>query len=341
MTLRPLIASLWIATAAVAPVVAPPALAAPDASPADAKEAVKLYKEGRKLVSLRKYEEALAVLDKALALLPSPNTELLKAQALRELGRLGEAMASYQRVKDEAAKRVSSGEKRYQRTLEEAGRWSAVLSAKVGELVVVVHNAPAGISLTVGGDVVATDEDSATQILAARLWREPGTVSVVARSDDGREVTQEANVATSANATVTLEFPELEAAPVPPTDPEPLPTEEEDDTPFPMPPLPSTVALGVGAVGFGLFGIFGAMSSSTASDLDECTPRCPTTMREDADSAQTEQTVANVGLIVGITGVTAAAAIWLVTGLAAEPSDEPDELTWHVGPGGLGLSGRF
>ncbi len=339
MTPRPLFVSLLIATAALAPVATPPAVAAPDASPVDGKEAIKLYKRGRQLVAQRKYEEALSVLDEALALLPSPNTELLKAQALRELGRLGEAMAAYQRVKQEASRRVSKGEQRYQRTLAEAGRWSAVLSAKVGELVVVVNHAPAGTTLTVGGDAVATDGDRATQILAARLWREPGAVTVVARSDDGREVTQEATIATTASATVTLVFPEPVGPPVVATDPEPLPNEE--DTPFPMPPWPSYAALGVGALGFGVFGVFGALSSSTASDLDECTPSCPDSMRDDADTAQTDQTVANVGLIVGITGVTAAAAIWLVTGLTVEPSDEPDEVTLHVGPGGLGVSGTF
>jgi len=342
MTLRALLASLVILTAAATPMAPPTALAAPNVSAADAKKAVSLYKQGRQLVAQRKYEPALTVLDEALALMPSPNTELLKAQALRELGRLGEAMASYQRAQTGASAKVAKGEKRYQRTLEEAGRWSAALSAKVGELVIVVNNAPPGVTLTVGGAVVETDKDSSTDILAARIWREPGAVAVVVRSDDGREVTQEATITTSGNATVTLTFPELEATPVDPIDPDPVPPEEEEDSgPFPMPPLPSTIAAGVGVVGFGLFGIFGAMSSSTASDLDECTPRCPNDLREDADAARTEQTVANVGLIVGITGLTAAAAIWLVTGLTAEPSDEPDAVSLHVGPGGLGLSGRF
>ena len=87
MNIRPIAASLMIAAALPC---AAPARAAPDStSEAASKEAVKYYKEGHRLVSQRKYGQALEALDKSLELLPSPNTELLKAQALRELGRLG------------------------------------------------------------------------------------------------------------------------------------------------------------------------------------------------------------------------------------------------------------
>jgi hypothetical protein len=194
----------------------------------------------------------------------------------------------------------------------------------------------------VGDDVVEVKEDSGSGPQATRLWLEPGTVSVVARSDDGREVTKEASITARGNATVTLQFPDLAEAPNDvPADSEPLVPEESDGSPFPAPPLPSYIALGVGAVGFGLFAAFGAMSASTASDLDACAPRCPTTMREDADSGSTNQTVANVGLIVGVTGVAAAAGIWLVVALTDDPSEEAQAVRLRIGPTGLGLSATF
>jgi len=67
-------------------------------------------------------------------LLPSPNTELLRGHTLRALGRLAEAMESYQRVKREAGAKVRNGEKRYRPSLEEAGRYSAVLETKLGQV---------------------------------------------------------------------------------------------------------------------------------------------------------------------------------------------------------------
>jgi len=336
MSYRALITSVVIAQTAIVPAATPAALAAPDAgSAADAREAVRLYQKGRRLVTQGKLEQALPVLDQSLALLPSPNTELIKAHALRELSRLGDAMATYQRVKAGAEEKLAQGELRYQRTLQEARRWSVTLSAKVAELVVVITNAPPDLVLSIGGEAVAADRDEATGVAATRIWREPGTMAVVARSDDGREVARETTVEKGANATVTLDFPDL--APLEPRGAGPTAA----DTPLPAPSLPSAIALGVGVVGFGLFAGFGATSASTASELDECAPRCPDRMREDADSAETAQTVANVGLAVGITGLTAAAALWAVLALTADPGDEPESVTLHVGPSGLGLSGRF
>lgn len=303
-------------------------------------EAIAAFKKGRTLLAQNKPAEALAELQRSLVLLPSPNTELLIGHALRDMSRFGEAMETYNRVLADASSKVQAGETRYQRTLEEAGRWSAALRPKVGKVFVTVSGNATNASLSVDGREVTLDDGR------AGLWISTGLVTVVATTPDGREARREVNVdAGGSDQRVEIELPVPVATPTAPatTPDETRPEQNTDGDGFPWPPWPVYVAGGVGVVGFALFAGFGAASASTASDLDACAPSCPEDLRRDADAAKRNQLIANIGLGVGITGLAAAGTIWVLDAVVFDDDDgaESSDLALQVGPTSVSLSGSF
>lgn len=317
----------------------------------DRQQAIGHYRKGRQLFAVRKYQQALEQFDKALALMPSPNTELVRAHTLRELGRKTEAMASYEAVMKEASDRVGLGQTRYQPALDDATRWRKRLRPELAELNVVVRNAPGEVTVQVDGDLLAVEPPSGVEaLIRAHAWRQPGAATVTVSSGDAAAQSREVELVAGKAEEVEFELasPEPEAGAGAPAESAPAPPPPPGaESEFAAPPVPAWIAAGVGVVGFGLFAVFGALSSSTASDLDECAPQCPDSLREDADAGKTQQTVANVGLIVGATGMVAAGTIWLVDALTAEsPAEEgdgPDETEPEValGVGSVWLRGRF
>jgi hypothetical protein len=313
-------------------------------SDADKRKAIGHYKKGRQLFAAKRFEGALKQFDASLALMPSPNTELLRAHALRELRRHAEAMTAYENVMNEATERLGLGQTRYQAALDDASQWFGKLRPEVAELQVVVSNAPGEVTISFDDTPLeAAAVDAAAGAYRAKTWHGPASGVVTVRWGDGEERTQQVELTVGRVETIEIDLaPEPEEAPPPPVDTPPAP--EPEGSEFPMPPIATWITGGVGVVGFGLFAIFGSLSSSTASDLDECAPRCSDSLREDADSGQTQQVVANVSLVVGIAGVTAAGTIWLIDALTdggSEPSDDDAAVGLSVGPTGMLLRGTF
>ncbi|MBW2527390.1 MAG: tetratricopeptide repeat protein [Deltaproteobacteria bacterium] len=349
--MRSLALALLLALSAVGVFVTPAAVAqSPSAiSAADKKKAIGHYKRGRQLFAAKRYAPALEQFDASLALMPSPNTELLRAHALRELGRKAEAMTSYERVMNEATERIGLGQSRYQGALDDASQWFGKLRPDVAELRVLVANAPGPVTVACGdASLDAKPVDATGGAYRAQAWRAPGPVTVTIGWGEGEERTEQVELAAG-----KVETLEIDLAPppedTPPPEPEaPVVDQQVDEGDFPAPPLATWIAAGVGVVGFGLFAIFGSMSASTAADLDECAPQCPESLREDADSGHTQQTVANVGLVVGIAGIAAAGTIWLIDALVLSDDGAGDErpeddaaVGLSVGPTGVMLHGTF
>lgn len=352
MTRTSFIALLLMTIGAALVVSTPAALAqAPSAiSAEDKQKAIGHYRKGRQLFAAKRYEPALKELDASLALMPSPNTELLRAHALRELGRGAEAMRAYENVMNEATERLGLGQNRYQAALDDASQWFGKLRPDVAELRVLVTHAPGEVSMAYEGDDLEVAAVDASQgAFRSKAWLSPGSGTVTVRWGDGEERTAQVELAAGKVEQLELDLaPPTDEVTPEPTQP-PLPdTPEPEEGEFPMPPLASWISAGVGVVGFGMFAIFGAMSASTAADLDECAPQCPDDLREDADSGKTQQTVANVGLVLGIVGLTAAGTIWLVDVLLDDgeaPADDalPDDsaVGLSVGPTGVLVYGAF
>lgn len=327
----------------VAPSSAPAAPGAPGAAPGTPpaapppdEDAIRRFKDGRRLLEEGKFDEALTELRASFDKLPSPNTELLIGHALRLTNRRAEAAMVYRRVIASAGEKVRAGEERFRPTLEEAGRLEATLRAQLVELDVVVTGAPAGTTVAIGPDTLEVASDA--RGVTAKALHEAGPLTVVATAPDGRTIRKDIDTQPGGQTAVVLELPAPQGEA-----PKTVEASTEGGLDIPPPPLASWIAGGVGVAGLAVFGIFGAMSSSAASDLDACSPSCPESLRDTADGGATQQTVANVGLVFGALGLVTAGVLWVVwpedeaatTSLGAPPPmAAPPRAAVRVSPAG-------
>lgn len=274
--------------------------AAPAGGAAELEEARALMVDGNAQLHAGKAAEALDKLERSFALVPSPNTELLVARALRDLGRRVEAARRFEHAEAEARRRTLAGEVKYGQTEAAAHAEGGSLRAELGTLHVHVAR-PGNVALLVDGQPVPLTNGDAS------VLHEPGRAEIVLR-EDGAEQRQIVTVV--AGTTLQTEFAGQGGRSEPP--PRVL-------APVPPPPRRSTWALpaalvsgGVTLLGAGTLTYFGLRSESTWSDLSSrCGPSfCGPADRSDADAAKTNQTIANVGLVVG--AVAAVATITFV-----------------------------
>jgi hypothetical protein len=307
------------------------------AGPAD--EATQHYAAGRKLLEAGRFGPAAVELRASFALVASPNSELLLGHAERELGHKVAAIEAYNHVVVEAGRRVQAGEARYQATLEEAGRWAAVLRSALSEIDVTLTRAADGATLAIDGKKLDLPSGG-TGPRQVRVFHEPGSAQVTVHSADGRAFEKTLTLAAGHAESVTMDLgldvkSPANAAPAvgaPTAAPAPAPASEGG---FHGPPLPSWVALGVGVVGAGMFGVFGSMASSKASALKVCAPSCPADRRPEADAGKRDQTLANVGLVIGGVGIATAAVLWI-----ALPAGQ-SKTALGISPTGATLRGAF
>lgn len=285
-----------------------------------------LYAEGLRHLQEGRPEQALAALDASAAVLPSPNTDLLRAHALRSLGRRVEAMLAYERVVRDAGARVRAGDARYEPTLADAGRWGAFLRTALGELTIEINVENQPFRARVDGNPVELASDARSGVARVRLWREPGRARIDVRPASGAEQTRVVDVAAGEAETVRFDLVVRAVDPSPPQTPPAVANDARGG-----PPLASYVAWGVGAAGFVVLAVAGGLARASMAELDECRPSCT---KAQANDAETKATVANVGLLIGIAGAATGGAIWL----GAEMS-RPAERT--PGSALVTLSGSF
>lgn len=293
--------------------------------------AQKTFDAGSKLYDAHQFEEALAAFRASYQIVPSPNSHLMVARALRELGRDVEAYAEYDAVAKEAAKR---GEK-YQSAGHAAAEEREEVRAKIALVTVTLAaGAPADAVVKVGDRTLAAAE------LGTPIPVAPGPVEVTANAGDGSTAKQESTLAAGGASTVTLTL----VAPAKPA---------EAPAPAPAPVVVSTsntslrtwayVAGGVGVVGLATFGIFGAMSDSKYDSLDSSCPDhvCPPGKSGDVDAGKRDQTIANVGLVLGVVGVGAGVTLFLVSQPGKTESAAQASVRVGLRPGSLVVDGRF
>ncbi len=250
--------------------------------------------------------EALEKLERSFALVPSPNTELLLARALRDLGRRVEAAGAFERAEAEARRRALAGELKYGQTEAAAHAEGGSLRAQLGTLRIHVAR-PGRVSLLVDGKPVSLAPDG-----EASLLHEPGRAEVVVRDGDNE---QKQIVTVAANATVQMEFAGTGTRDAPPrrdvivAPPEPPRTSGSWAVPA------AFVAGAATLVGAGAFTFFGLRSEATWDDLSQrCGPTfCGPADRADADRAETDQTIANVGLAVASVAAVATIAFVVIS----------------------------
>lgn len=291
-------------------------------------EATKAYTEGMTALDDKRFAEALAAFRRSYGVVASPNSRLLVARALVELGRLADAYRELELTVAEA-QTAAAADPKYEATAEAAKLEQATLKAQIGFVTVAVVGAAPTAMLTLGGRTI--DGGDWGKPVAV----DPGSIEVVLTEDAGRRQTVEV----AAGASVEVRFEPVQAPPPPIEEP----TSGWDG---PDRKMMAYIAGGVGLVGIGTFGIFGTLAEGHFERLDtgcKDASNCDPSLQFLADEGQTYQTVANVTLAIGLIGIGAGAGLYLWdffdSGNNSELSAMRPRLT--VGPGSVVVSGRF
>jgi hypothetical protein len=337
----------------------PPAAkaAASAEEPATVAQAKQLFAQGSALVVAGRYADALPLLQRSFEEVQSPNSELLVARCLRELGRLVDAQSAFTWTETEARRRLEDGEARYQKTAESAAAEGAEVRARLGTIRVRLDGVEPEARLELDGGPTAVPASG-----EAVLWHEPGAAMVTLHSSSRGDQTQPVTVRAGAETVVVFAPPAPvvppEATPViPGVAPSSPARRSAVSAPPASTPAPSggvhwsvPVALTTGSltlVGAGLFTGFGLASSSAYRALrSECgmPPSCMTpTQRSEAERGKRDALIANVSLAAG--AVAGAATIAIVAVALSRPARARPMVVSHLrlraGLLGVDLQGEF
>lgn len=305
------------------------------------------YDKAKAAYDAKRYDEALAAYQSSYGIVASPNSRIMIAQVLNDMGRSDEAWAEATATA-EAAQAAAASNPKYQDTANAARTLADAIRPQIGLVTVnMATTASPDARLMVGGREVPRDA------WGKPVPVKPGSITVELTGSEPKQV----EVAAGADATVEIGA----GAPPPPPPPDVEITEDEASNWLRDNRLYLAAgAGGVGVVGMVLFGVLGGMAQSNYSELEDNCPGgvCPTSYQDTADSGKGYQTGANVTLVIGIVGLAAGAGL-LVWDLVDQPAEgegtegggEGTEPTadavargrtqLFVGPGSLGLRGTF
>ncbi len=302
------------------------------------------FQAADELFDVQQYAEALEKYRASYGVVASPNSRLMIARCLRELGRLDEAYAEYDATLT-AAEELARTKPQYAQTVKSARDELQALRTRVALLSVTLGDVPPESEVTVGGKQVDA------KALERPIVVVPGEVVVTAVAPDGQRAGAVTRASAGRESTVTLKLGEgadigqkpagSEAPPPPP----PPPQAEPEVAPTPPPESDSLlktyayVAGGVGAAGLVTFGVFGMLNNAKYDELDEQCPdgHCAPDRSDDIDQGRLYQTLANVGAVVGVVGLGAGVTLFY---LGHSQESEPQAAVL-VGPGSITVSGRF
>lgn len=252
-------------------------------------EGVQLYVQGRDFLSAGKPSEALPLLLRSLAILPSPNTELLIAHAHRDLGKKAQALEEYTRAEENARVEVGRGQARYEETVAEARRARSELMLDVGTVAI---SAPRDARITVRRAV----SDEVVLRGPGRVYVEAGVATVTMERGETRAAKK---VEVTGGGTANVVF---EGEGATPPGPEPDRGGPKPSSRFGPLSIVGGVVAGLGAATFGVVAGFGVSAQSKYDDLEACETSCTRTSAEIDDlraSGKRDQLVTNVSIGVG------------------------------------------
>lgn len=339
------------AATSLSPVVgwaAPPEGGGAEAEREDAKE---LFVHGRELYTQGRYGEALEALEQSYRRQPSPNSEILIARCLRELGRFVEALERFQATETAARARVGQGEGKYLQTQEAAASEGAAVRARLGAVHLRLTGAAPGSVAEVDGKAVKPASDGTLIFMHVA-----GSAIVAVRSPSGAVVQRSIEVTAGGDANLTIEVPKEATKGTPPAPgagasggagagAEGAAGAKGGKSALPAGAL---VAGGVGLAGLALFAGFGLSARATYASLDgTCHDNC-WAWSDAVASGKRAQVVANVSLGVGIAGL-ATATTFAALALSRRPpasasrGASPAALSTRLalGPTGIALIGAF
>ncbi|MDI1482278.1 PEGA domain-containing protein [Polyangium sp. y55x31] len=284
----------------------------------------------------QRFAEALEKVTQAEALYHAPTHLLMRAEALEGLGRLAEALETYERLAAEPLGPTSPPA--FRKAREEGSKRERALLARVPSLLVVVTGA-------------ATEEAKAT-VDGKPLALGTGMAT---RFDPGKHVLRvEANGFSPVEKTIELEehggvikVPvHLEVASARPV------RDEKEDVVAPKPApssgrtlfVPAMAAFGVGAASLVAGAVTGAMSLGRVGELEDlCTSegRCPPSAQGRIDAAGTLGNVSTALFVVGGAAAAAGGVMLFLGKPKRTPTTGRIEVVPWAGPLSAGIRGRF
>jgi len=274
---------------------------------------------------------ALAEFELSYQTVNSPNSHLMVAKSLIDLGRYAEAHRALDETLAEA-RQAEAKDPKYAQTRQAAQEELVRVEAHVVKLKLTVSGVESAASVRVNDTEYGPDELSRPIVVA------PGQLTLTLIDKGENVATQSLEARAGETLHLTL-APERETeTPAVATS---TPVAAASKRPFPHRRTTAYVAGGIGVAGALAFGVFGVLNHAKYSDVqDQCSDNlCSDDVREDAERGHTYQTIANVGLIVGVVGLGTAVALVLT---------EPDATSARrlatrvaVGPGSIQLQGTF
>lgn len=296
------------------------------------------YKEGRASYDKRQFVDALRSFRASYDIVASPNTHLLIAHTLRELGRNAEAYDEFGLVAVEAREAAKTDPK-YEKSAELAIEEQKLLREKIGLVTVEVTGATDAATLTVEGRQIPREK------WGAPIAVDPGRATFLLTTA-GDPVVREREVTAGGEHTLRIDASS-----------QGMPDDDDDDDGSGLggdEPIDwfSTVRIisygvaGAGVVSFALAGVFGGLSLGKHNELEEACGDLPCPERQDdIDSGRTFQTVSNVMLIVGGGLIVSGVVLWIVApqieGSGTVEGEADVEVGLRVGPTSLIVEGRF
>ncbi len=287
---------------------------------AEAKDqAQEAFLAGDRAFDVQNYEEALRHFRVSHEVVASPNSRLMVARCLLELGRLDESYDEYLGVLADAA-----DDEDYVDTREAAKKEQDALLNRLAWVKLEWGGRAKHASLEVGG------RTRSVKRMDRPIAVTPGTTRIVATSETGEEASATVHVAAGRTAHVSLSTGKHVTVGTPPAKPPSTTVNEKGSRPHVAAKAPHDVAVqdsgggslkplayvagGVGLVGMATFGTFGYLSGRHYDALeDDCRDgRCPTASQDDIAAGKQGQLVANIGLGVGIAGLGTGIVLFLL-----------------------------
>ncbi|HEY6727980.1 MAG TPA: hypothetical protein VI197_28420 [Polyangiaceae bacterium] len=317
--------------------IASPAWAGSDidsATEADKAKASAHYTQGMASFQAGDTAAALAEFELSYQAVKSPNSHLMVAKALIDLGRYVEAHRALTETIAEA-ERAEAADPKYTQTEQAAREELGRVDAQVVKLKLTLSGVQSSASVRVNDAEYGPNELTRPIVVA------PGqlTLTVIDRGESVATQTLEGRAGETLN---------LALAPEPATEAEATRNDaavpvaaRAEKRPFPRRRTTAYVAGGVGVAGAVTFGVFGLLNHAKYSDVEEqCADTlCSDSVRDDAERGHTYQTIANVGLIVGVVGLGTAVALVLTESETATARHPTTRVA--VGPGSIRLQGTF
>ena len=322
--------SLALAAAAVSARAEPPAAEDASASAEVRTAARDLAQQGAEAFDRRDYAVALDRFTRADSLFPAPTLALMRARALRALGRQIEALDVYESTHRTAL--AADAPEAYRHAVEDARRESAELWQRIPRLK--VHVSPAqspasGLAVTLDGKPIPP------ALLDVERPVDPGPHEIAARADGHDPASR--TITLGAGDRYVLEIPLVESAARDPAPAAPPPSATTiDDGARPGTPVVGWVTAGVGGALLATSAVTGLIALDKKSSLDDtCRPGCPPRSRSDIDAFRTHRTLSYASLGIGAASLGIGAYLIL-----SAPSDAP-RTALVLGPEQVLVRGRF